>query len=423
MAGESFRFIHASDLRLDQPLYGFTEVPDHLRDLALDAPFHAAERIMELAIVERVDFVVLSGDVVDPRTCGPRALAFLFEQFTRLGERGIQVYWAGGDVDSPANWPDEIALPENVRMFASNDVQTFQHNRGDRPLASLVGRSGSGRVKASDFEADTSELCCIAVAHGTADVGELSKHRIDYWALGGDTRHQVLATSPVAVEYSGSPQGRCPSESGIHGCLVVDVDADGDVHTQFVATDVIRWRYERLTLGQGLTGQDLKRILRDRMKNVALEANDRPLLISWSIDGQSENLADQQRLSRDLLTWLRDEFGQGTATAWTISLRIEPTSTFPPEWYEEDTILGDFLRVVRDYERDSSRTLGLAAPYAEHPELASLVTDVQIADPKVRAEVLREAAIMGSELLRGDENALHDDLLATLSSEKQEVLS
>ena len=37
MAGRQLRFVHASDLHLEQPLHGVTEVPDHLRDLFLDA--------------------------------------------------------------------------------------------------------------------------------------------------------------------------------------------------------------------------------------------------------------------------------------------------------------------------------------------------------------------------------------------------
>src|SRR5262245_61855813 len=94
-----FRFLHASDLHLERPLSGITEAPDHLRSLFLEAPYQAAERLFELAVSEKVDFVVLAGDVLDPSLCGPRGPIFLCEQFRLLNDRSIVVYWAGGEVD------------------------------------------------------------------------------------------------------------------------------------------------------------------------------------------------------------------------------------------------------------------------------------------------------------------------------------
>ncbi len=43
MATQPVRLVHASDLRLDRPLYGLTEAPSELRELLRDAPLEAAE--------------------------------------------------------------------------------------------------------------------------------------------------------------------------------------------------------------------------------------------------------------------------------------------------------------------------------------------------------------------------------------------
>ena len=421
MSGESFRFVHASDLRLDRPPYGMANIPDHLREVMINAPLVAAERIFELALSENVDFVVLSGDIIDPNQAGPQALAFLHEQFQRLADRGIEVFWAGGTCDAPTHWPDEITMPENVNTFPLGSVAIQQFYRGDQPIANILGRSGHGAISAADFLEASEELCSIAVAHGTADVGELTKQGVEYWALGGDHRHQVLSTAPFAVEYSGTTQGRCPDETGQHGCVLCHADLDRNVHTQFVATDVFRWRTERTTLADGQTGQDLKRLLRERMKHVAVEAADRPILVTWIVDGTSEHLADQQRLTRELLIWLRDEFGHTTAPAWTVELQIEPNQTFPEQWCEEDTILGDFLRSVRDHEKDSEASLGLENLLADRPDWAVLAAELQVTDPQTRNEVLRDATAIGTSLLRGDDKALSDSLIPAASSDEQEV--
>src|SRR5882757_2535312 len=123
MSGELVRFIHASDFHLEQPLYGMSAVPDHLRDLMIDAPYLAATRVFDSAILEHVDFLVLSGDLADLGAAGPRAIAFLLEQFERLREKDIAIYWAGGKCDEPEMWPSSIPLPENVHLFASGRIE------------------------------------------------------------------------------------------------------------------------------------------------------------------------------------------------------------------------------------------------------------------------------------------------------------
>ena len=62
---EAIKFIHASDLHLDQSIRGLSELPKHLVEVLANAPYTAATRIFDLAISERVDFVLLAGDLFD----------------------------------------------------------------------------------------------------------------------------------------------------------------------------------------------------------------------------------------------------------------------------------------------------------------------------------------------------------------------
>ena len=159
MSGELIRFLHASDFHLEQPLYGLTSVPEHLRELVLDGPYLAATRVFDNAILEHVDFVVLSGDILDPLHAGPRALAFLLEQFERLRERDIRVYWAGGQLDSPDAWPATVPLPSNVRLFQTSRLEERTHIRDEQSQATLMGISWSDRLRIhpSEFRGDGGE--------------------------------------------------------------------------------------------------------------------------------------------------------------------------------------------------------------------------------------------------------------------------
>src|SRR5512145_1619306 len=101
MSHTPFRFLHASDFHLEQPLTGLADVPEHLRELILDAPYTSVAKVIETAMLDGVAFVVLSGDIVEPLLAGPRGLLFLIEQFEKLAAKEIEVFWAGGAVDPP----------------------------------------------------------------------------------------------------------------------------------------------------------------------------------------------------------------------------------------------------------------------------------------------------------------------------------
>src|SRR5882757_9713483 len=107
---QPLRLVHASDLHLEMPVYGLPEIPEHLRELLIEAPYHAAEQVFETALAEDADAVLLAGDVLNVDRAGPPAIVLLLDQFARLAERGIAIYWAGGAVDVPDSLPRSVTL-------------------------------------------------------------------------------------------------------------------------------------------------------------------------------------------------------------------------------------------------------------------------------------------------------------------------
>src|SRR5690606_4792388 len=168
MSGASFRFLHAADLRLEMPVVGLDEVPAHLLEAMLNAPYDAARRVFDAALKERVDFLILAGNVVNPLRCGPRGIAFLLEQFQRLAEAEINVYWVAGISDQPAMWPDAAKLPSNVQVFTPGKLEELSHFRGDSVICTLVGYSHEdGRaIRPGDFNPDSSGQFTIGICSG-----------------------------------------------------------------------------------------------------------------------------------------------------------------------------------------------------------------------------------------------------------------
>ena len=203
----------------------------------IDAPYRAAERVFDAAIKERVDFVVLAGDLFDPLASGPRGLVFLDEQFQRLAEQGIHVYWAGGRSDDFERWVDAWPLGDNVLRFPPHRVERIVHARGHEPLAQILGTSSRQRkrIRTADFHADGS-LCSPWPWPMARPMPTRSRRPpVNYWALGGEHDRRSLLSGPVTAHYCGSPQGRRPQESGPHGCTLVQVDETQRVRTSFIA--------------------------------------------------------------------------------------------------------------------------------------------------------------------------------------------
>ncbi len=407
MSNRPFRFVHAADFHLETPPFGLTEVPDHLRELFIESAYWAAERVVETVLSEEAELLVLSGDILDPRQTGPRGPLFLAEQFERLAERGVVVYWAGGRVDPPDAWPSSIRLPEGVHVFPRGRPEECIHRRDGSPLLRLIGASrGRGElVRAVDFDPDPGGLFSVAVTNGTVEPDALQTRGIEYWALGGRHDRSTPLSSPHVAHYPGSPQGRSPGQCGTHGCTLVQVDHQRHVRTSLVPTDVMRWHDERIVVDEETTRDGLETLLRERMHTLVESAPGTALLVAWTVAGMGPIVGRLRRGAEaaELLDWLRVEYGFGPPAAWSISLRVESADVLPPEWFEQETILGDFLRSVRQYEVNSDMPLELESYLAEEQLAGTLGFAAEVSDRRTRQEVLREVAMLGVDLLSGEE--------------------
>ena len=151
MSDQPFRFLHSADFRLDQPLYGLTEIPDHLHSALIDGAYRSAERVFDTAISEKVAFVCLTGNLLNLALPTARSISFLRDQFERLGERGIAVYWSGSHQDTAHHWPALITLPDSIHRFGPSAVETTTHEEPTGFLVDVLGQSGTREVSVAEF--------------------------------------------------------------------------------------------------------------------------------------------------------------------------------------------------------------------------------------------------------------------------------
>ncbi len=253
------KILHLADVHFDTT---FSCRSDQLRVRLREAIRESFVRAMDVAVEERVDAVIVAGDFFDGSRLSFATEKILVDQFRRLGEFGIRVFYACGNHDpaSLRSRAGSIALPENCMVFESASPETVEIR--DR-AGTLIGRvTGAGhetaredRNLASAFPAADGDVPHIGILHtmvtsaaladshdryAPCSVDDLTSRGYDYWALGHIHHRQAIDPEEKAW-YPGSIQGRSPRETGARGGLLVDVFRASPPQVRFVQLAPLEW--------------------------------------------------------------------------------------------------------------------------------------------------------------------------------------
>jgi 3',5'-cyclic AMP phosphodiesterase CpdA len=413
----AFRFLHASDFHLERPPAGLAEMPDHLREHLVEAPYRAAANVFQAAIDHEVDFVVLAGDLVEPERSGPRGVLFLRDRFVQLAEKNIGVYWVGGCADHVAAWPSAIIWPANVQIFSAVQPQRNTVTKHGQTLCEIVGQSvtDEGPIDPLQFEEALSPFdngrFTIGLAYGDLNDTPQRSDRIAYWALGGEHEPTLPQETCPLVHHPGSPQGRSRDEPGPHGCTLVEVAENGDIRTTPIVTDVVRYVSERLPHAPTSGGStdaarpaaDLERLLRERMQALADSNPEVTLIVDFQLEGPPLPYSHRAQLPLPAIVGvLRGEFGYRSPPVWLDRVRLPPSPPLAETWFAKESLLGDVLRAARRLQHsDEAIDLDRYLPAGEsRGPLRSIV------QPAKRAQLqaaLHEAASLAVGLLAPEE--------------------
>jgi len=247
------KFIHTADLHLDSPLRGLSAYADAPADRLRTATREAFNNLVAKAIYERIDFMIIAGDVYDGDWKDFNTGLFFVRQMGKLRQAGIPVYLLYGNHDAESEMTRGLELPDNVYVFSSRKAETF---RIDNLKVALHGRSFKVAATTENLLPSYPEpvdgWLNIGVLHtaleGNAEhakyapcsVAELQAKGYQYWALGHVHEHW-MQRGDVTIAYPGNLQGRHIRELGARGALVVTAE-DGEItDVERLEVDVLRW--------------------------------------------------------------------------------------------------------------------------------------------------------------------------------------
>ena len=334
----SFRFFHAADIHLDSPLTGLAGIDGRVAERIRSAPRAAFEALVDRAIQDQVDFLVIAGDLYDGTWRDYKTGLFFAEQMGQLNQAGIPVFVLHGNHDAESQITRPLALPDNVRVFGTRKAQTFQL---DRPNVALHGHSFREKAVTDnlvpDYPAPVEGAFNIGVLHtalgGTGahanyapcGLPELVAKGYDYWALGHVHQAQVLNERPHVV-FPGNLQGRHVREAGPKGACLVTVEEGQVVEVAALTFDVVRWAVLDVDVEAAGSTVDVIDLMREALVQGVASADGRLLSARIVLHGRTE-LHSQLVTDADNLTAeaRAGALGLGDEVAWVERVAVGTT--------------------------------------------------------------------------------------------------
>lgn len=387
-------FLHTADFHLGSPLRAVEAASESLAERLQRATHEALRRVVQVALDEDVDFVVVAGDLYDQQARSVYANEFLVEQFTRLDDAAIPCYVVHGNHDPLGAGAEKLPLPDNVHVFGAGDVETVLYPSEDEPEARIMGQSYGSQWESNSlyyhYTPPDTAIPNIGVLHtglnpdgrryAPCGPSDLAQKDIDYWALGHIHTPRLVDGAPAA--YAGIPQGRHAGETAIGGCLLVDMDADSVPDIEFVPTSPIVWQEIAVDIGAARTDDDtqLRNLadaegyLEERMfdlrtadRNALTDTLPMPVaetdwtpegfVCRWRLTGRGELFEALDEEATDVLaSRLRDRSSSDSPFVWTESVRDYTAAPLPDleTLVESDEIISEFVDLAEEFREDDA---------------------------------------------------------------------
>ena len=357
------RFIHAADPHLDSPLRGLEAHEGAPVAVLRGATRRAFENLVNLAIDEGVDFLVIAGDLYDGDWKDYSTGLFFRGQMARLKQKGIPVYLIAGNHDAASVISKKLSLPDNVHVFSTRTVESKQvdglpvviHGRGfphravpenlaEEYPAAVAGKFNLGLLHTSLTGRPGHDTYAPCSENDLRDKG------YDYWALEHIHQPEVISEDPWIV-FAGNCQGRHARETGPRGCRLVTInDALNVESVDWNTLDVVRWQALELDLSGMETEGEAWESIRNALANAVREAEGRLVAARVILKGATPLHGtfhrDAEHLRAEVLALAQDD---GEEAIWIEQIKVATSPVYDvSQLAERDALTKIVLETMED---------------------------------------------------------------------------
>lgn len=373
------------------------------------APRKAFIKLIELAIAESVDFVLIAGDLYDGDWKDANTGLFFVEQMTKLNKAGIPVVMISGNHDAASVLTRRLPLPGNVTQLNHEQPQTLQL---DSLKVAIHGQSFARRDVsdnlAINYPAPIANYFNIGLLHTSADgreghdtyapcsVQNLINLGYDYWALGHIHTREILCQRPF-IAFSGNIQGRHIREAGPKGCYLVSVNNSFEIETEFRPLHVLRWERLEIQLPADFEGDtdrrefdhQFNRICTAQLAALMDSPDQEPLAIRIQISGTPDQLQPIRADRENFLNGIRSlalSIGSGQFWIEKLSCNNLPVQRMIPP---DDSVIGELKQMFEAIRRNpdlmeeygfSPKSLLSDLPHDLRAQLSNAVSPTELID-------------------------------------------
>ena len=376
------KFIHAADIHLDSPLVGLYAYQDAPAELLRLATRSAFENLVDGAIAEEVDFMIIAGDLYDGPWRDFNTGLFFAREMGRLNAVNIPVYLLMGNHDAESEMTKRLVLPPNVFKFDAKKPQTYKI---DKLRVALHGRSFKDAATTENFAATYPAPVAgwfnIGVLHTALEgntvhanyapcsVAELQTKGYQYWALGHVHEHRIISGN-CTIAFPGNLQGRHIRETGPRGALMVTASDTDVMSVDRYFVDVLRWHRMDVNVSGLNTMTEVVAAVALGLEGILRGADaDKPHAVRVVISGACPAHAELFGLE----TQLREEIkaqavSLGSERLWIEKVRLE---TKPIETEESISLRADAVAELQGLLAGASSDTALLT--SMHQDLMTLI--------------------------------------------------
>jgi len=367
---KDFSFVHTADLHLDSPFSGLRQVDGEVAALLKDATFKAFDQVVDLALSNKVDFLLVAGDVYDSSERSLRAQLRFANGLKRLADAGIRSFVCHGNHDPMDGWSASLHWPNEVHVFGPQ-LESVSLDLGGGNVVRIHGvsypRSRIDESFGKGFERKGPEPFQVGLFHCSVGsdpahetyaprtLEELVAADLDYWALGHVHTHKVLKNSHPLIAYPGTPQGLHIRELGPRGCLLVRVNGNREVSVRFEPVDAARWFSHELRIDDLETEGELVEALERICEKTRNEARERVAILRVTLSGRGHlhSALRRPQVVEDLTERSREIGLESAPPVWIERVLVNTRTAIDLDSRRQSAdFLGEVLRIIESSRQE-----------------------------------------------------------------------
>ncbi|HPJ12189.1 MAG TPA: DNA repair exonuclease [Caldisericia bacterium] len=336
----NIRFIHCSDLHLEAPFKGIHLENEGIWKILEGSTFRSFEKVVQTAITQEVDFVLIAGDLYNSSNKSVRAQLFFLHQMKLLADHNIPCLFVHGNHDPIDSWVVKSELPSTIFQFPPYVFcKSLYRTHEEKPFVNIIGYSYPKRdvqkniaqeiaQHSRSLDQDTFNIgllhCNVGGDPSTENYApcslqDLLQSNIHYWALGHVHTRKVLHENQPAVIYPGNTQGLHINESQQKGLYLVDVH-DQEVDYRWIETSSFLWFQPTLQVADSTIDSISEDVIQAMIENT----QSLPGIFRFTLEGRTSLHHILQKEIHEIEDSIRENLEQEYCYLESINLQTKP---------------------------------------------------------------------------------------------------